>query len=115
MLRPVLFIAYVSPIISLIDSYNIKYHQFADVGDFLLVIIELFSLGAFVLSQYTRLTDGQNLDSDTVRMLRSCTVMIFLTSYQQLLNGDEMDCDVLEWRWDGNNWCGNRMGRERFK
>ena len=35
--------------------------------DFLLVIIELFSLGAFVLSQYTRLTDRrtdkQNLDS----------------------------------------------------
>ena len=29
------------------------------VGDFLLVIIELFSLGAFVLSQFTRLTDGQ--------------------------------------------------------
>ena len=29
------------------------------VCDFLLVIIELFSLGAFVLSQYTRLTDGQ--------------------------------------------------------
>ena len=29
------------------------------VGDFLLVIIELFSLGAFVLSQYTRFTDGQ--------------------------------------------------------
>ena len=28
------------------------------VGDFLLVIIELFSLGAFVLSQCTRLTDG---------------------------------------------------------
>ena len=27
------------------------------VGDFLLVIIELFSLGAFVLSQFTRLTD----------------------------------------------------------
>jgi len=27
------------------------------VGDFLLVIIELFSLGAFVLSQYTCLTD----------------------------------------------------------
>ena len=27
------------------------------VGDFLLVIIELFSLGAFVWSQYTRLTD----------------------------------------------------------
>jgi len=48
------------------------------MGDFLLVIIELFSLGAFVLSQYTRLTDGrtdrQNLDSNTVRMLRSRTV-----------------------------------------
>ena len=52
------------------------------VGDFLLVIIEPFSLGAFVLSQYTRLTDGrtdrqtdrQNLDSNTVRMLRSRTV-----------------------------------------
>ena len=29
------------------------------VGDFLLVIVELFLLGAFVLSQYTRLTDGQ--------------------------------------------------------
>jgi len=29
------------------------------VGDFLLVIIELFSLGAFVLSQLTRLTDGR--------------------------------------------------------
>ena len=29
------------------------------VGDFLLVIIELFSLGAFVLSQYTRLSEGQ--------------------------------------------------------
>ena len=29
------------------------------VGNFLLVIVELFSLGAFVLSQYTRLTDGR--------------------------------------------------------
>ena len=29
------------------------------VGDFLLVIFELFSLGAFVLSQYTRSTDRQ--------------------------------------------------------
>ena len=27
------------------------------VGDFLLVIIELFSLGAFFLSQFTHLTD----------------------------------------------------------
>jgi len=48
------------------------------VGDLLLVIIELFSLGAFVLSQYTRLTDRrtdrQNLDSNTAHMLRSRTV-----------------------------------------
>jgi len=56
------------------------------VGDFLLVMIERFSLGAFVLSQSTRLTDRrtdgrtdretdrQNLDSNTVRMLRSHTV-----------------------------------------
>jgi len=29
------------------------------VCDFLLVIIELFSLGAFVLSQFTRLTDRE--------------------------------------------------------
>jgi len=29
------------------------------VGDFLLVIIELFSLGAFVLSQFTHSTDRQ--------------------------------------------------------
>ena len=43
------------------------------VGDFLSVIIELFSLGAFVLSQYTRLTgrrtDRQtDVDSNTVRI-----------------------------------------------
>ena len=39
------------------------------VGNFLLVIIELFSLGAFVLSQFTRLTDrrtdGQTLIGKT--------------------------------------------------
>ena len=29
------------------------------VVDFLLVVIELISLGAFVLSQFTRLTDGR--------------------------------------------------------
>ena len=29
------------------------------IGDFLSVIIELFSLGAFVFSQFTRVTDGQ--------------------------------------------------------
>ena len=37
------------------------------VGDF---IIELFSLGAFVLSQYTRLTDGQT-DGQTDRQTES--------------------------------------------
>ena len=49
------------------------------IGTNHITIIELFSLGAFVLSQYPRLidrrTDGrrdrQNLDSNTVRMLRS--------------------------------------------
>ena len=49
------------------------------VGDFLLVIIELFSLGAFVLSQCMHLTDGRmdgrtDIDSKSVRMLRSRTV-----------------------------------------
>ena len=35
-------------------------------------LVELFSLGAFVLSQCTRLSDGQTADdSKTVRMLRS--------------------------------------------
>ena len=29
------------------------------MGDFPLVIIEIFSLGAFVLSQFTRVMDGQ--------------------------------------------------------
>ena len=48
------------------------------IGDFLLVIIELFSLGAFVLSQSTRLsggqTDRQKVNHNTVCMLRSRTV-----------------------------------------
>ena len=39
------------------------------VSDFLLVIIELFSLGAFLLSQYTRLTDGE---TDTVSTAIPC-------------------------------------------
>ena len=47
------------------------------VCDFLLVIIELFSLGAFVLSQYTCLadggTDGQMLI--TIRRLHSCSAV----------------------------------------
>ena len=36
------------------------------VGDFLLVIIERFSLGAFVLSHYTRVTDDGPTDSSTI-------------------------------------------------
>ena len=50
------------------------------VGDFLLVIIELFfAISAFVLSQCTRLTDRRtdrqtDVDSKTVRMLRSRTL-----------------------------------------
>ena len=37
------------------------------VGDFLIVIIELFSLGAFVLSQYRRLTDRHTDRISTAR------------------------------------------------
>ena len=53
------------------------------IVDFLLVIIELFSLGVFVLSQCTRLTDRQtdgqtDVDSKTVRMLGSRTVKSIL-------------------------------------
>ena len=50
------------------------------VGDFLLVIIELFSLGAFVLSESTRLTDrrtdryGQMSIARSCVCVRSCTV-----------------------------------------
>jgi len=64
------------------EMYGVHLRLIVKLGDFLLVIIELFSLGALVLSQYTRLTDrhtdgrtdSQNLDSNTVRMLRSRTV-----------------------------------------
>ena len=47
------------------------------VGDFLLVAIELFSLGAFVLSHFTHLTDGQT-DGQlliTIPRLHSCSVV----------------------------------------
>ena len=37
------------------------------MGDFLLVIIELFSLGAFVLSQFTRVTDTRTDGRTDVR------------------------------------------------
>jgi len=54
------------------------------VDDFLIVIVELFSLDAFVLSQCTRLTDGQtDVDSKTVHMLHSRTVKI-ITFHEQI-------------------------------
>ena len=46
------------------------------VGDFLLVIIELFFARCFrflTIHAFDRLTDRQNLDSNTVRMLRTRT------------------------------------------
>ena len=43
------------------------------MGNFLLVIIELSSLGAFVLSQFTRLTDGRtDRRTDAHRRDRVC-------------------------------------------
>ena len=48
------------------------------VGDFLLVIIELFFARCFrfvTIHAFDRRTDRQNLDSNTVRMLRSRTVI----------------------------------------
>ena len=51
------------------------------VGDFLLVIIELFSLGAFVLSQYTRLADGRT-DGHTDRISTAipCIYMLLIVA-----------------------------------
>ena len=48
------------------------------VGDFLLVIIELFSLGAFALSQYTRLMDrrtDRQRDAYHNTSLHSCSAV----------------------------------------
>ena len=56
------------------------------VGDFLLVIMKLFSLGAFVLSQCTRWTDGQtDRQTDRQRLigrprLHSCCAVKTTTS-----------------------------------
>ena len=48
-------------------TYDVHLRLFGKlVGDFLLVIIELFSLGAFVLSQFTRLTDSRRTDGQTL-------------------------------------------------
>ena len=63
-------IAFEAPFRRLGATYDVHLRLIGKlVGDFLLVIIELFPLGAFVLSQYTRLTDGQtDVDSNTVRI-----------------------------------------------
>ena len=51
-------VAFEAPFGCLRATYDIHLRLIGKlVGDFLLIIIELFSLGAFVLSQYTRLTD----------------------------------------------------------
>ena len=80
------------------------------VGDFLLVIIELCSLGAFVLSQSTRLTDRrtdrqtgrQNLDSNTVRMLCSRTVKTLCGTVSTYLHTIISFCqDASIWQTDG--------------
>ena len=51
------------------------------VVDFLLVIVELFSLGAFVLSQFTRLTDGQTLIGKTAFIQCSAVKMTVYENY----------------------------------
>ena len=54
------------------------------VGDFLLVIIELFPLGSFVLSQFTHLTDGRT-DRQlliTIPGLHSCSAVKTLNIYE---------------------------------
>ena len=51
-------IAFEAPFGGLGATYDVHLRLIGQlVGDFLLVIVELFSPGAFVLSQYTRLTD----------------------------------------------------------
>jgi len=63
------------------------------VGDFLLVIMELFSLGAFVLSQYTRLTDGQT-DGQTDRI--STAIPCVYASHSRTIKKQDHDTDSTE-------------------
>ena len=69
------------------DNYHIHLRLIGKlVGDFVLVLIELFTLGAFVLSQCTRLAERHtqtDVDSKTVRMLRSCTVKTAVHAIQK--------------------------------
>ena len=52
--------AFEAPFGGLGATYDVHFRLIGKlVGDFLVVIIELFSLGAFVLSQFTRLTDRE--------------------------------------------------------
>ena len=54
------FVAFEAPFGGLGAMYAVHFRFIGKlIGDFLLVIIELFSLGAFVWSQCTRLTDRQ--------------------------------------------------------
>ena len=60
------------------------------VGDFLLVIIELFSLGAFVLPQFTRLTDRKT-DRRTDRQTDGQT-LIGKTAMHTMQRGKNLKC-----------------------
>ena len=74
------------------------------VDDFLLVIIKLFSLGAFVLSQYTRLaegrtdgrTDRQNLDSNTVRIYASHSRTVKTSPLRMHCNSRQLEGDAAQ-------------------
>ena len=55
------------------------------VVNFLLVIIELFSLGAFVLSQYTRLTDRQT-DRPTDRQTSTAIPCVYASHSRTVKN-----------------------------
>jgi len=69
-------VAFEAPFVGLGATYDVHLRLIGKlVCDFLLVIIELFSLGAFVLLQYTRLTDRRT-DGRTDRQTDSNTVCI---------------------------------------
>ena len=62
-------VAFAAPFVGLGATYAVHLRLIGKlVGDFLLVIIELFSLGAFVLSQFTHLIDRQTERRTDVHM-----------------------------------------------
>ena len=77
------------------------------VGNFLLVIIELFSLGAFVLSQYTRLTDkrtDRRTDAHHSTSLHSCCTVINHHKTESEAPADTKSTALLKYvypRWPG--------------